>query len=228
MKKKAKDLNAELDARLTKAGIPHYSEPIYRVNVAQFYKALKKAKKSRGDHGWMVDVDEKQAYSKMKLYLSRDGKAGMAIGKDGNVHSLFSASRAAGGKKNALGSLIPFAVEHGGKKLDCYGAGLQNMYGRYGAKATGKVKFDGSFNEDWMALPDDHPDKVSPPDYVVAMTLPKSVGGIIRNYDSEKVVDMKRVKEYKDKDGKYGYDRMLEARDEILSGKIQKLMPGIG
>lgn len=224
---KQRDLNAELDSRLTRAGIPHYSEPIYRVNTSQFYKALRKAKKSQALRGWMVDVDEKKAYSGMKLYLSRDGKAGMAIGRDGNVHSLFSASKSAGGKGNAMGSLIPFAVEHGGTKLDCYGAGLQDLYARYGAKAVGKVKFDGKFNDDWMALPSNHPDKQNPPDYVVAMTLPRSVKAIERHYKPRVAVDLSTVKEYKDKGGEYGYDRMLQARDAAIEGRGPK-MPGIG
>ena len=219
---KQRDLNGELSARLDKAGVRHYSEPIYRVSVSRFYKALTKGKAAQKTNGWMVDRDAKKAYSGMKLYLSRDGKAGMAISKDGNVHSLFSA----GSKGGAMGSLIPFAIAHGARKLDCYvsqsgRSNLADMYARYGAKATGKVKFVGEYNDEYMALPDDHPDKVNPPKWVVAMTLPRTLERAVDQYDREARANIKSVKTFRN------YDRMLNDRDRQLDGK-GSVLPNMG
>lgn len=205
---KRRDLNAELDRRLTDAGIPHYSEPIYRVSASAFTKAIRRGKVGAGRNGWMVDLHTKSQYKGMKTYLSRDGKAGVAITKDGDVVSVFNG----GSKRGALGSLIPFAVAHGGKKLDCYGGGLQNQYAKFGAKATGKVKFNPEY---------------APPGWdgrefpVVAMYLPRTLDKVISEYDGGRTVQLDKVKTYK------SYDRMLTARDRAMNGQ-SALMPGIG
>ena len=165
----------------------------------------------------MVDLHTKKEYKGMRTYLSKDGKAGVAITRSGDVVSVFSAGRAGGAKANAMGSLIPFAIAHGGKKLDCFAQdsvrNLPNLYARYGAKATGKV----AFNPDYA--PPGWDGESKPP--VVAMTLPRTIDAMEKAYDREAYVDLKKVKTYK------SYDRMLKARDMALSGQ-QAVMPGIG
>lgn len=214
---KKRNLNAEIDRRLTDAGIPHYSEPIYRVSASAFTKAIRRGKASSGKNAWMVDLHSKSEYKGMKTYLSRDGKAGVAITRDGDVVSVFSAGKAGGAKPNAMGSLIPFAVEHGGRKLDCYAVdsirNLPNLYARYGARATGKVSFDPEYAPPGW-------DGVTKPK-VVAMTLPRSLTGVINSYNNEAKVDLKKVKSYR------SYDRMLAARDRELSG-ASSLLPNMG
>lgn len=130
--------------------------------------------------------------------------AGVAIKKDGDVVSVFSANKGS----NAMGKLIPFAVEMGGRKLDCFAngnrGGLASMYARYGAKATGRLAFNEKYKPDGW-------DGVSRPD-VVAMVLPRSVDEIIDNYDASRRVNLDRLKEY------YDYDEMKEARDRRMTG----------
>ena len=140
----------------------------------------------------------------MRCYLTQDGKAGMAITRSGDVVSLFSS-----GGGYSMGKLIPTAVALGGRKLDCYGMGLQNMYSRYGARAISQTAFVDDY------APSDWNGQDRPP--VVAMILPRSVDEIVRKYDKGRSVDMARVKEYDD------YDAMIEARDKVLKREDRKL-----
>ena len=57
--------------------------------MKSFTKAIRRAQLANSN-GWMVDAHPKEKYKGMKLYLSRDGKVGVAIKKDGTVTSLFS------------------------------------------------------------------------------------------------------------------------------------------
>ena len=205
---KQRDLNAKLDKELTEAGIPHYSEPIYRVSPKTFLKAVRKAKQAAGKDMWKVSLQSFDEYKGKACYLSRDGKVGMCITKDGDVESLFNG----GSKGGATGSLIPFAVAHGGKKLDCYGPRLPNTYSHFGAVATGKVKFDPEFAPPgWDGTTPD----------IVAMYLPKTVKGVIRSYDRHRTVDMTKLKTHND------YDAMLADRNAKMNGK-SALLPNMG
>ena len=136
-------------------------------------------------------------YQSMKCYLTADGKAGIAIKKDGDVVSVFSS----GGNKS-LGKLLPFAVANGGRKLDCFGKGLQDMYARYGAKATGQTPFSEE------AAPDDWDKKDKPP--VVAMTLPDSLDELIKSYNPNAKIDMGSVRVFDN------YKKMINDRDKAL------------
>lgn len=213
VKRKPKDLNASLSARLAKAGIPHYKEPIYRASVKSFTKAIRRAQLANSN-GWMVDAHTKEKYKGMKLYLSRDGKVGVAIKKDGNVTSLFSM---AGRGSNAMGSLIPFAVAHGARKLDAFAAkgktNLPSMYARFGARATGRMEFNPEYAPNLWKMKDEafKNDPANHPD-VVAMTLPKSLNSLIRRYNRDASVNVGRLKTFDD------YDEMRNDRDRKLSG----------
>ncbi len=155
----------------------------------------------------MVDVHTVDEYRGMKCYLTADGKGGIAVGKKGsekgNVASLFSVG---GGRK--LSKLLPYAVAAGGRKLDCFADGLQDMYAAYGARATGQTPFNDEYAPDgWDA------GEGRPP--VVAMTLPNSLNALVKAYNPNAKVDMKKVKTFKGEDG---YDRMIDDRNRQMRG----------
>ena len=168
-----------------------------------FKRALRASKsamrsKGRNPNYWMVDVHSKREYQGMRMYLTPDKKSGVAITKDGNITSLFSNSTEGG----RMAKLLTFAVAMGGRKLDCFGGGLQNMYARFGAKAVAQTPFDEQYAPngwDGRHLP------------VVAMVLPKSVGAMMRAYDRNRRVDLNKVREYPD------YDSMIAARDRSMN-----------
>ena len=167
----------------------------------------------------MVDAHTKAEYKGMKTYLTRDGKAGVAIKPDGDVVSLFSISK----ERNSMGKLIPFAVAHGGRKLDCYGGGLQNMYARFGAKAKGKVAFNAEYAPYlWRRQSEEFRNNAANRPDVVAMTLPKSLTSLIRQYDRDARVDLSKVRTYAE------YDDMTRARDRALDGRSAALKAAFG
>lgn len=188
-----KKLNKLLDNRIPP--ISHTSQMVVPVNGSDFKSAIS-AEKIRNKRGWMVDVHDD--YSGMKCFLTSDGKSGIAVTKDGDIISVFSS--VAGDKR--LEKLIPVAIENGGIKCDCYGGGLQNIYARYGATATGKVPF----NKDYA--PSDWDGKSEYP--VVAMKFPESVDKSIKYYNRNVSIDIEKVKTFDD------YEKMLLDRDKRL------------
>lgn len=198
---RSRALSMRVDRTLREHGITPTNQAITQVSASKFHAAISSGKQ-HAKHGWMVDVHTVKEYRGMRCYLTADGKSGIAIKRDGNVVSLFSAG--GGGK---LGKLLPFAVAAGGRKLDCFGGGLQNMYAVYGARATGQTPFNDEFApEGWDAS------EGRPP--VVAMTLPSSLEELVKSYNKAATVNMSKVRVFHGDDG---YDRMIEDRDKRLS-----------
>lgn len=188
-----KKLNKLLDSRIPP--ISHTNQMVVPVNGSDF-KAAISTEKIRNKRGWMVDVYDD--YSGMKCFLTSDGKSGIAVTKDGDIISVFSS--VSGDKR--LEKLIPIAIENGGIKCDCYGGGLQDIYARYGAKATGKIPFNKEY------APSDWDGKSEYP--VVAMKFPESVDKSIKYYNRNVFIDMKKVKAFDD------YEKMLLDRDKRI------------
>lgn len=123
---------------------------------------------------------------------------GVAITSDGDIVSVFSRSKS----RNAVNKLIAFAVANGGKKLDAYGGGLQNMYARLGGKMHARVKFDERYKpKGW--------DKKSRFD-VVAMSMPKSLDALVRSYRDGGKAHIEKVPYVSD------YGEMIERRDREM------------
>ena len=188
-----KKLNKLLDSRIPP--ISHTNQMVVPVNGSDF-KAAISTEKIRNKKGWMVDVHDD--YSGMKCFLTSDGKSGIAVTKDGDIISVFSS--VSGDKR--LEKLIPIAIENGGIKCDCYGGGLQDIYARYGAKATGKIPFNKEY------APSDWDGKSEYP--VVAMKFPESIDKSIKYYNRNVFIDMKKVKAFDD------YEKMLLDRDKRI------------
>lgn len=154
----------------------------------------------------MVDVHPKystsdeKGYAQMRCFATRDGKAGFAITKDGDLVSVFSDPS----KKNSMGKILAVAVAHGARKLDCYGGGLQNLYGRYGAKATGRTNFLTQY------APPGWPGGKDNKHQLVAMILPRTVREIASSYDRTRKTPLNRIRKFQD------YDRMIANRNYQL------------
>lgn len=192
--------DAVVEKALKRAGIHHSTEPVGEVSPYTFAKYIKLGKKAN-KKGWMVTAHSGKKYAKdgTKTYLTKDRKSGVAVTKDGDIVSVFS--RAEGGGR--MGKLIPFAIYKGGKKCDCYAGGLQNMYARYGAKATGRTKFDERYApSDWDGSKHD----------VMAMIFP-DFNTMLRSYNSDAKITTDKIKLFSD------YFEMMEDRDRKLAKK---------
>lgn len=132
--------------------------PIKEATAEEFYKAIGKAKKVN-EHGAFVTQHPIDEYKKMKyLFLSLDETAGIAITTDNNIVSIFNG----GEKKGILKTLLPVAIEKGGRKLDNFGSGkLCSFYELYGFNPVSKTKFNAVFApDDWNYDRDGTPDIV--------------------------------------------------------------------
>lgn len=176
-----------------------------------FQKAIRVGKQ-KNKHGWMVDKHTRKEYRSMRCYLSTDRSMGIAITRDGDVVSAFSTGK----NPKAINKLLPFAVAAGGRKLDCYGGGLQDMYAKFGAKAHGQVPWDDEYAPSgWVnGKHNRHP--------VVAMSLPRTLSGVVRAYKNPKKINLARVPVFND------YDEMIKRRDASISGVTKGLKGAFG
>ena len=122
-----------------------------------FFNAITKAKQVN-DHGAFVTRHSIEEYEKMRLFVTEDGTAGIAITSDNNIVSIFNG----GEKRGVLKTLLPVAIKHGGAKLDNFNSPkLSAMYELYGFSPVSKVEFDSRFApDDWNYKRDGEPDIV--------------------------------------------------------------------
>jgi len=145
-------INEELKAAFKKKNIEYY--PIKSATPEEFYKAIEQAKQIN-PHGAFVTKHSIEEYSKMRLFLTLDGKAGIAITEDNNIVSIFNG----GEKRGVLKTLLPLAIQKGGRKLDNYNSGkLSAMYELYGFNPISQTKFNSQFApDDWNYERDGEP-----------------------------------------------------------------------
>ena len=172
-------------------GVSSRVKSVYQPSARVFRDAVLNAKRTN-PKGWMVDAHSVSDYQRnYRLFMDREGTAGVAVHKKtGNIVSVFSSQ--SGG--NAMGYLIPTAIEAGGRRLDAFADGLHTMYGRHGGQLTGRVKFDPS------QAPEGWTPGMSEPD-VVMMTMPTSLEEWGRQYDGKRQTDLFSAKLYGDWDG---------------------------
>ncbi len=131
--------------------------PIKIATPEEFHKAIGKAKEIN-QHGAFVTQHSIEDYREMRLFITIDGTAGIAITKDNNIVSIFNG----GEKRGVLKTLLPVAIENGGNRLDNYNSPkLSAMYELYGFNPVSKVKFNSKFApDDWNYERDGEPDVV--------------------------------------------------------------------
>ena len=115
-----------------------FDDSFSEINSAeQFRKAISKSLKGN-KHSSSVFVYPIEEYKNSRLFLTDDGKAGVAITKNGDIISVFSY----GEGKNRVAQLLVNAVKDGGVSLDHYDTRLTNIYSQFGFVPVAKVKFD--------------------------------------------------------------------------------------
>lgn len=145
----------ELKKAFESKNITYY--PIRTATPEEFYEAIGKAKQKNA-HGAFVTQHSIEDYQEMKLFITIDGQAGIAITKDNNIVSIFNG----GEKRGVLKTLLPLAIENGGRKLDNYNSDkLSAMYEMYGFNPVSQTKFNSKFApDDWNYERDGEPNIV--------------------------------------------------------------------
>lgn len=90
---------------------------------------------------YVYDEDE---YRDMRMFLTADGSAGVAVKADGDVVSVFST----GAQPRVANALLATAVANGGTKLDCFDTVLPRLYAQEGFTETGRMTWDDQYRPD--------------------------------------------------------------------------------
>jgi hypothetical protein len=105
-------------------------------NAQKFSEAITVSKSQK--FGAAVYVYDVADYQNMRMFLSEDGKSGVAVKPDGDIVSVFST----GGAGRAI---MELAVSAGGRKLDAFNTMLPKFYAPHGFKAVSRTKWNDEF-----------------------------------------------------------------------------------
>lgn len=107
---------------------------------AQTYADAIQASKDSTKFGAAVYVYPVEDYAKMRLFLTQDGKAGVAL-KDDDIVSVFSGKP----HRGSANSSLQLAIQEGGRRLDAFDTVLPTLYHANGFKSVGRM----TWNEDY-------------------------------------------------------------------------------
>lgn len=206
------------DKKLKKAEFKKEPQPhdIIEVHPKKFHARVNKFRELNDMNRANVHPYSHEDYSKMKTYMTRDGKSGYAVKNGNELVSVHSSERGRGDH------LVSHAVKMGAKKLDAYDIGgkLPKLYGKHGFQEKGRYGFDPQYADPTnkllhghkpdfveMSIPDkpDKMQKMSQPN----MAFPKM--GIENRPDmSVKTIDPD--KKFKNKKGKEFSQTDIERR----------------
>lgn len=175
-------------------------------NVDQFDIAIKKAKRANAN-GACVDVHSKDESETFKLFLAKDGMAGVAVKPDGDITAVFKNSDSKA--KGAVNDLILTARANGGDKMDCYGQFLVNAYEKCGYKVVARIPFNADYVDDPYLL------KIRPDVYALMKDSDDIETVIQKNaakaYKLSSQADLDSLPTFED------YDEALKYRDDLLA-----------
>ena len=206
-------LNPKTEEALAKSGVVSFELVDSTNDSGAFSNALNEARNADTANGWAVTPKsaEELVEEGVRTVMSADGKAGLGVTTDGDIVAVFKNPN--GGPKKALDTLIPAALENGGKKLDCYGPGLVDLYSRYGFIPVSRVTFNPEYaNDGWT------PDKGQPDIYFMVHNG-DSADTVIANKGKYKVytdAELEALPLY----GKEAYDDAMAYRDAIIQQGI--------
>jgi len=116
-------------------------------NVKTFRDAMQKSLEGN-PYSASVYVYDESDYAGMRLFLSDDGKSGIALHDGDEIVSVFSDPKSK--NKKVARHLISVAVENGGKRLDAFDTVLPGIYAKEGFIVKSRLKWDDDFApENW-------------------------------------------------------------------------------
>lgn len=135
---------------------PHFEET---QNASLFKQYIQKAKKSN-PMGAAVDVHKVNDYKGMKMFATRDGLAGYAVTKEGELNSVFKH------KDAPYEEVARRAAEHGhliggATHLSAFGDKLPEMYAKGGFRPLSAVQWNEQYKpKNWKVRKQGRPDVV--------------------------------------------------------------------
>lgn len=89
-----------------------------------------------------VHVYSDDEYAGMRLFVTDDGRSGIAL-KDDEIVSVFS--HRDNSHPRAANSMLETAVTAGGRRLDCFGTALPEIYARSGFVPVARLKWNDDY-----------------------------------------------------------------------------------
>ena len=126
-------------------GYGHQSPVFYEISgkdAAVYEQAIQKSKDA-SPYGASVYVYPVEEYAKMRLFMTEDGKSGVAL-KDDDIVSGFSGPP----HKGSINSSIQLAVQEGGRRLDAFDTVLPDLYQANGFQVVGRMKWNEDYKPD--------------------------------------------------------------------------------
>ena len=107
---------------------------------AAYAKRMQEAT-SKSPYGAAVHIYSPEEYASMRLFVAADGKAGFAL-KGDDIVSAWSDPK---GRRGRMDSLIPLAVQMGGRRLDAFDTVLPQIYSRHGFRIESRLRWNDEF-----------------------------------------------------------------------------------
>jgi hypothetical protein len=123
----------------------HQSPVFYEISGknADVYEQAIQESKDASPYGASVYVYPVEDYAKMRLFMTEDGKSGVAL-KDDDIVSVFSGPP----HKGSVNSSIQLAIEEGGRRLDAFATVLPQLYNANGFQVVGRMKWNEDYKPD--------------------------------------------------------------------------------
>lgn len=180
-------------------------------DATAFSNALNNARLADSRNGWAVTYKspEEIAENNVKVYMDSNQSVGFGIAPDGDIEAVF-ANKSAGAPKGSTKSILPQAIAAGGKKLDCYGSKLVDIYSQFGFVPVARVEFNEEYaNDGW--------DESKGKPYIYFMMhngdSADAVVNNMGNYHSYTEEELNALPTY----GKEDYDSAFQYRDNLLN-----------
>lgn len=127
--------------------VPQLVELDPEENAGYFHEKITAlANKETNPYHASVYVYDTEEYKNMRLFMTKDATAGIALKEDGDIVSVFSVKGSQ--HKGVANSMIATAVSLGGKKLDCFDTVLPSIYAQEGFVETGRMQWDDQYKPD--------------------------------------------------------------------------------
>ncbi|MFG7180678.1 phage portal protein [Burkholderia pseudomallei] len=125
------------------ASAPTYLKLTNSPASAQAFADAISAAKAASPNGAAVHVYSTDEYQHMQLFLTENGKGGVAVKPDGDIVSVFNTPGS--GNAGLTRSALQLAVQHGGNKLDCFDTVLPTLYSQSGFRAVARMSWNDEY-----------------------------------------------------------------------------------
>ena len=126
-------------------GYGHQSPVFYEISGkdAAVYEQAIQDSKDASPYGAAVYVYPVEEYADMRLFMTEDGKSGVAL-KGDDIVSVFSGPP----HKGSVNSSMQLAVQEGGRRLDAFATVLPSLYNANGFQVVGRMKWNEDYKPD--------------------------------------------------------------------------------